>query len=191
MARQRKKCKQCNNLFVPVRDFQKCCSYDCDIAYVSNKDNLKSLVEEGEKKKVKEANKKKLAFKQNDKSHLIKVAQREVNKYIRLRDKNEPCISCGTPNAKWDAGHFESQGGNLHQRFYTLNIWKQCYRCNQELSSNRAKYRPALIEKLGLEKVEEIENDHGTKKYSVEYLQKLIKVFRKKIKLYENKFRTN
>ena len=34
-----------------------------------------------------------------------------------------------------------------------------------------------------------IENDNSIKKYTVEYLQKLIKGFRKKIKLYETKFR--
>ena len=190
MARQRKRCKQCKELFAPVRDFMKNCSYDCDMAYVSDKENLKSLIVETKDRKVKENNKKKKYFRDNDKKFLIATAQKEVNKYVRLRDKYQPCISCKTPNAKWDAGHFESSGGNQQQRFYTINIWKQCYRCNQQLSSNRAMYRPALIAKLGLPKVEEMENDHAIKKYSIGYLKRLIEVFRKKIKLYERKFRT-
>ena len=46
-----------------------------------------------------------------------------------------------------------------------------------------------LIKKFGIKWVENLESNHETKKYSIEYLQRLIKVFRKKIKLYEKKFR--
>ena len=51
-------------------------------------------------------------------------------------------------------------------------------------------YRKALIEKFSIEWVEKLEANHETKKYTVEYLQRLIKVVRKKIKLYERKFRS-
>ena len=47
----------------------------------------------------------------------------------------------------------------------------------------------SLIKKLGIKKVEEIEANQERGNYTVEYLQRLIKVFRKKIKLYETMFR--
>ena len=190
MARQRKRCKQCNKLFTPKRDFQKCCSYECDMEFVSNKDNLKRLVENGKQNRVKKANRLKKESKSQDKQVLTKLAQVLVNKYVRLRDKAKPCVSCGTYQAKFDAGHFFSQGGNAAIRFNTLNNHKQCFRCNRMLSANLVPYKIEIVRRIGqvnFNKIEAKRNDIA--KYDVEYLQKLIRIFRKKIKLYENKFR--
>ena len=185
---KKKRCKECGELFTPLRDLQPCCSYSCEVAYIDK--NLKSLVSEGKKIRVKEANKKKKESKSKDKQVLLKLAQTVVNKYVRLRDKDKPCCSCGhVEGRQFHAGHFESAGGNQHQRFYTLNIHKQCSICNNHLSGNLVSYRKFMIDKYGIEKTEAIENDHSTKKYTVEYLQKLIRVFKKKIRLYERKFR--
>ena len=184
-APKRKRCKECNKLFVPERDLQPCCGFDCEIIYITDKNNLKSLVESGKANRKKESDKKKKDFKVNDNKNLIEIAQSTVNKYIKIRDKNEPCISCGTFNAKWDAGHYESVGSDKQLRFNTLNIHKQCYYCNCHLSANKTPYRINLVEKIGIKKVEILENDHSTKKYSVEYLQRLIKLMRRKIKLYK------
>lgn len=102
----------------------------------------------------------------------------------------KPCISCGAIEAmQWDAGHFRPVGNNQQVRYYTLNIHKQCSHCNDQLSANLVPYKENLIKKIGLEKFEKLETDHSTKKYSVEYLERLRKVFNKKIKLYERKFR--
>ena len=177
-----KKCNYCKEKFIPYNSFQKFCFKEECI-----KDHNKT---EREKK----ARKVKKEFKENDKSTLIKLAQTVVNAYVRLRDKNkEKCISC---NYKFEQGsrqihcsHFRPQGNNQHLRFYTLNMWASCSICNNHLSGNLVPYRKALIEKFGIEWVENIEANHETKKYSVEYLQRLIKVFRKKIKLYQERFR--
>jgi len=183
---KRKRCKECNELFTPTRQMQPCCSMKCNIDYSTK--NLDVLVAHGAKNRAKEANKKKKESKSKDKQVLLKLAQTVVNKYVRLRDKNKPCCSCGhIGDRQIHAGHYESAGGNQHQRFYTLNIHSQCSICNNHLSGNLVPYRKFMIAKYGIEKVEEIENDHSTKKYTVEYLQKLIKVFRKKIKLYEGR----
>ena len=175
---KQKKCRYCKEYFTPFNSLQPFCF------------KTECIQQHNKVTREKKARKAKKEFRESDKSTLLKLAQTVVNKYIRLRDLNKPCISCGTTQAKWDAGHFESQGGNQQLRFNTINIWKQCYRCNQELSSNRAMYRPALIKIIGLQRVEELENNHNRGNYSVEYLQRLIKVFRKKIKLYERKFRS-
>ena len=46
------------------------------------------------------------------------------------------------------------------------------------------------MKKFGIEWVEKLEANQERGNYTVEYLQRLIKVFRKKIKLYERKFRS-
>jgi hypothetical protein len=185
---KQKRCKECKGLFTPERDLQPCCSFKCEMDYISNEKNLKGLVDDGKALRIKEANKKKKQFKDNDKSHLIQIAQKEVNKYIRIRDINKPCCSCGCVEGRqFHAGHYESVGGNQHQRFYTLNIHKQCSICNNHKSGNLIPYRLFMIDKYGLAKVEELENDHSIKKYTVEYLKRLIKVFRSKIRLYERR----
>ena len=181
-----KKCKNCLKMFTPERVMQSCCSFECSIEWAKKPKAQKAYKME---------KKKELIEKYPDKSKWLANAQTVVNAYVRLRDKNkEKCISC---NYKFEQGsrqihcsHFRPQGNNQHLRFYTLNMWASCSICNNHLSGNLVPYRKSLIKKFGIEWVENLEANHETKKYSVEYLQRLIKVFRKKIKLYERKFRS-
>ena len=176
-----KKCKNCKKIFVPERQMQSCCSFECSIEWA------KKLQQ---KSKEKKANKIKKDFKANDKSELLKLAQMIVNKYIRLRDLNKPCCTCGhLEGRQFHAGHFENVGGKGQLRFYTLNIHKQCSICNNWKSGNLAEYERFMINKYGIDFVEKLKSNNQRANYSVEYLQRLIKVFRKKIKLYERKSR--
>lgn len=177
-----KKCKNCKKTFTPERHLQSCCSFSCGIEWAK-----KPKVQ----KAYKIEKKKELMEKYPDKSKWLANAQTVVNKYIRLRDNGKPCISCGYigTNRQIHASHFRPQGNNQQLRFYTLNIWAACSICNNHLSGNLVPYRINLINKLGLEKVEQIEANQQRGNYKVEYLQRLIKVFKKKIKLYETKFR--
>lgn len=173
-----KKCRYCKEKFTPFNSLQPFC-FKNECITKHNKTTL-------EKKKAKA----KKEFKENDKSTLLKLAQTVVNKYIRLRDLDKPCISCGhLGDRQIHAGHYRPMGNNQQLRFYTLNIYAQCSICNNYKSGNLAEYRLNLIKKIGLAKVEEIEANQERGSYSVEYLQRLIKVFRKKIKLYETMFR--
>ena len=173
-----KKCRYCKEKFTPFSSLQPFC-FKNECITKHNKITL-------EKKKAKA----KKEFKENDKSTLLKLAQTVVNKYIRLRDLDKPCISCGhLGDRQIHAGHYRPMGNNQQLRFYTLNIFAQCSICNNYKSGNLAEYRMSLIKKLGIKKVEEIEANQERGNYSVEYLQRLIKVFRKKIKLYETMFR--
>lgn len=180
-----KKCKNCKKSFIPERPMQSCCSFECSIEW-SKKPKVQ--------KAYKMEKKKELLEKYPDKSKWLSNAQTIVNKYVRSRDSNkEKCISCDYKFAnntrQIHASHFRPQGNNQNLRFNTLNIWASCSICNNHLSGNLIPYRNALISKFGIEWVEKLEANHETKKYTVEYLQRLIKVFRKKIKLYETKFR--
>ena len=181
---KKKKCKNCLSFFIPDRLMQTTCSFECAIEYSNKPKVQKKYIIDKHRELKKE-------FKENDKPTLIKLVQVLVNRYVRLRDLNKPCISCGYKGGSRQihAGHYKPAGNNQQLRYNTINIHAQCSICNNHLSANLVNYRAALIKKIGLEKVEYLECNHETKKYTVEYLQKLIKVFRKKIKLYETKFR--
>jgi len=176
---KQKKCRYCKDTFTPFNSLQPFCF------------KTECIQEHNKVTREKKARKVKKEFKESDKSTLLKLAQTVANKYIRLRDLNKPCISCEHIGERQiHAGHYRPMGNNQQLRFYTLNIFAQCSICNNYLSGNLANYRINLIKKLGLEKIEKIEANQERGNYTVEYLQRLIKVFRKKTKLYERKFRS-
>ena len=75
-----------------------------------------------------------------------------VNKYIRLRDKDKPCISCNKPagSYKITAGHYYPAGSYKNIRFDLDNIHGQCwYNCNKNRHGNLIEYRKGLIERIG------------------------------------------
>lgn len=110
------------------------------------------------------------------------------NKFIRLRDKDEPCISCRTKsNVKYDAGHYIAVSESPALRFNEDNVHKQCSNyCNVNKSGNYHAYRFWLLEKIGVERVEALESSrHIPLKLSVEEIKELKKVYRDKIKSIE------
>ena len=130
--------------------------------------------------------KKKREFKQNDKKHLINVARDTFNKYIRLRDKDEPCISCGyisdgKNSRQWHAGHYRPAGQNTALRFDERNVHKQCSICNNYKSGNLVAYRENLIKKIGIEEVERLETEKPVKKWTAEELQDIINIYKAKL----------
>lgn len=163
--RHPRKCR-CGNIYFRFSTLQNKC--------------VKCLVEKGkkiaEKEKRKEIRQRKEKLK--SRSEHMEEAQEVFNFFIRLRDKNEPCISCGTWNAKWDAGHFRSVGSAPELRFEELNVHKQCFRCNGPLGSNRDNYEAALIRKIGQEKVDWLKGPHAPKKYTIEELKALKNKYR-------------
>lgn len=81
---------------------------------------------------------------------------RDVHKYIRERDKGNPCISCGEYRTL-EAGHFYAAGSYEILRFNFLNIHGQCKQCNNHVHGNLLEYRKRLIIKIGIEEVEKLE----------------------------------
>jgi hypothetical protein len=101
----------------------------------------------------------------------VREAQQAVNAYVRARDADLPCISCGRwHDGQWHAGHYLSTGARPNLRFDEQNIHKQCQPCNTHLSGNLVNYRRRLIEKIGIDAVEGIEADQSTRKWSVDDL---------------------
>ena len=138
-----KTCKICKEKFEPTRQLQPTCNkIECLFAYAEL--HLSNKVKE--KKQV--ARKELIAFNNKDINKLTGIAKKLVQHYVRLRDINEPCISCRKPIAsQWDGGHFKNAEHYASIRLNTLNIHKQCSYCNKELGSNALNYRIHLIEK--------------------------------------------
>ncbi|UFM70422.1 recombination protein NinG [Leclercia adecarboxylata] len=108
--------------------------------------------------------------------HWEDVTQRVVNDYIRERDYDLPCISCGTfDTVQWEAGHYRSRGKASHLRYTEDNINKQCHHCNVQLSGNQQQYRIRLIRKIGPERVEALENNNTPHRYTIEELEAIRK----------------
>ena len=155
---KQKKCKSCRELFTPFNSMAKACSVPCAIAL-------------GKTEKEKEFNRVTREKKQAIKSRgaWLKEAQAAFNRWVRLRDSGNPCISClRHHDGQYHAGHYKTVGGNPELRFDERNCHKQCSACNNHLSGNIVNYRINLIAKMGIEIVRELEGPHEPKKYTID-----------------------
>jgi len=174
---KQKKCKICKAYFTPQRPLQLVCQWKCAIDFAKDT-KIKTV-----KKEVKKAK-----LKLKSRSDWLKDTQVVFNKYIRLRDQDDGCISCGSKSAyAYHAGHYRSIGSAGHLRFNELNCHRQCSACNTHLSGNLIRYRLGLIRKIGIHAVEALEHDNNTVKWSVEEIKLLKAQFSAKIKAHESK----
>ena len=84
-------------------------------------------------------------------SSLKKKLEKIFNSYIRERDKDKPCISCGQYFEKKDAGHFFAKSGYQGLRFDEYNVNGECARCNRFDESHLISYAENLRKRLGEE----------------------------------------
>jgi hypothetical protein len=167
-----KKCKVCKTVFQPIRPLQMVCSPTCGYEYAKMQ---KQKSWNKEKKERKE--------KLMTRSDWMNLAQKTFNAYIRERDKDRRCISCGTYNGKMNAGHYMSVGSTPELRFNEDNVQKQCEKCNSYLSGNLVNYRIELIQRIGLKRVEALEQkNHPPLKMTVDEIKDLIKIYKEKTK---------
>jgi len=109
---------------------------------------------------------------------LIKKAQDIFNAWIRNRDKDFVCISCGSGIDH--AGHYFSAGHYSSLRFNEINVNGQCLRCNNYLHGNLIRYRQGLISKYGEQEVLLLESAsrNAVKKWSRLELEIIIKMYK-------------
>lgn len=175
-----KTCKVCDREFVPARQMQSVCSPVCASKLVRKA----RKTEQEEKKAARKADKAK-RDKLKTRSDWMKEAQREFNRYVRLRDSGKPCISCGAVllpggvGGGYDCGHFRSVGSAPHLRFSEGNAHGQCKRCNRYGSGMHSDYRIGLIERLGSLAVDQIESDQTDRKYTIDDLREIRDKYRK------------
>jgi 5-methylcytosine-specific restriction endonuclease McrA len=180
MGNSKRKCRECKE-FKPVSEGKKhpigwFCSEACTSLFVvaaqkkaTAKKQAAAKREHGEKERAfkRETRERKEALKSRG-DHL-KAAQMQFNRFIRMRDHGNSCISCGrNTGSKINAGHYKSVGSHPELRFNELNCNLQCEHCNTHLSGNQMNYRPALVDKIGLDKVEWLEGPHEPAKWSIE-----------------------
>lgn len=154
------------------------CDIDCATTYAyKNKEKGREIKHKAQKKEMKE----------NDKSLRTREAQKAFNAFIRQRDMDQPCISCGRfHTGQYHAGHYKSVGACPELRFDEDNCHKQCSSCNDHLSGNIVNYRPNLITKIGLERVERLERKQKPKKYNCEQLKQIELHYKQKLKELKN-----
>lgn len=179
MQSKNRKCSYCKKKIPAesalVGGLRAFCSYDHLIAYAKS--------EKGQKA-VKQQQKREL----RTKSDWVKLAQAAVNAWVRFRDRDKGCISCGAkPTNKlggtMDAGHYRSRGAAGHLRFNTWNIHAQCVKCNRHLSGNVVEFRINLIRRIGEDRVQQLEADSTIKNFDVDYLQRITRIFKRRLRI--------
>jgi hypothetical protein len=178
-----KKCKVCSVLFTPLRPLQACCAWGCANIYAK---------ELNEKKEKKDWQKRKAKMKSDlmTLSDWLKIAQQHFNTFIRNRDKDKGCISCGKELRKGntDAGHYFSSGGHYNVRFNEDNVHGQCSRpCNKDKSGNLIEYRKGLINRIGIERLEHLESiANETRKFTIDEVKEIAETYKQKVKTLKN-----
>ena len=180
---KQKKCRNCGNPFVPTRPFETWCSFDCGVAIAQSKLS---------KKKAQESTRKRIEHREakeriKTRAEYIKEAQQAFNAYIRKRDYGKPCICCGLPTKEGDhAGHWKPTSSSPELRFNEDNVHLQRIQCNVFLHGNVANYRAGLIQRIGLDRVEQLEAKQEPKKWSIEELKTIKQTYKAKLAALKN-----
>lgn len=184
---RKKKCKFCTTEFTPARPLQTTCSVPCAMNWsviLTNKKNEKKWRQD--KSILKES--------LMSLTDYEKVLQPLINRITSILDTGQTCISCGG-KGKPQAGHYHPTSTQRKLRFNLLNIWRQDYRCNVELSSNISGYNYGLINTFGKDFKEYLEydivNQYKDLKLTKEDLKEAIVRARKVLKDLTEEERTN
>ncbi len=176
-----KKCKNpsCGISFTPQRLGQAVCSPRCGLAIKDvNQEKARKSLAQVQRREIK-VRKEKLKTRADH----VREAQVVFNEWVRLRDADLPCVSCGRHHdGQYHAGHYRTVGANPEIRFEPLNVWKQCAPCNTHLSGNLVNYRLSLLERIGAEKLDWLEGPHPARKYTTEEIKAIKADYREKIK---------
>lgn len=186
----RRKCKVCNEWFIPAYANIRWCCPEHGAIYAMELRAKEKVKAEAKRIKAKheaeKADRKRLAEKKQQVkplSYFIKQAQQAFNEFIRYRDREESCISCGRHHeGQYHAGHFRTTGANPELRFNEDNCHRQCAPCNNHLSGNLIAYRPALIAKIGQARFDALMGPHEMPKWKREDYIRIRDDYRAKLK---------
>ena len=161
-----RKCKYCGNKYEPkYTSTEPCPNYEC---------RLKHL--EANKAKIKLASTKRAKERMKSYSQRLGEAKKVFQKWVRFRDKDLPCISCGAKECEeWAGGHYFKAETYTWLIFDERNCHKQCNAyCNKYRDGSQAEYRIGLVKRYGEEYVkglEELAQVKQQKRYSNEELE--------------------
>lgn len=173
-------CVVCKDPFKQIYSTtQKVCSHKCAIILSRIPKKTK---EEKERKKIMIENTTTIP-------QLIKKLEFEFNRFIRIRDLGNECISCNkklNDIRDFHAGHYYSAGHHSNIRFNEKNVHGQCIECNTHLHGNLIKYRSKLKNKIGEQDLHDLDEiAYLTKKWNRDELIKLFKIYKLKNKINE------
>lgn len=187
------RCKNCGCKFEPrFTTLEKYCwEPACKTIEALQKLNAVKTQNEKQEKKDWAARKKKMTNSLMRKQDYEKILEALVNKYVRLRDAQRPCISCQAPAGSYtmSAGHFYPAGSYKNLRFNLDNIHGQCwYNCNKQQHGNLHEYRKHLKNRIGPEKLLRLdEMAKHEAHFTIPEIQDMITEFKLKIKELEKK----
>jgi len=174
-------CRYCKEKTVPYGSIQPFC-FKNECIRKHNKETIR-------KKKVKE----KAKLNSEDRQYQLKLAEKAFNPYIRERDRDLPCVSCGyvfkaigtmrvDDIRQAHAGHFRPAGNHAILRFNEDNVWKQCSVCNTHKSGNVGAFERELRRRIGDERVDYLLNTNTPYKHTIEELKGIQALYKKKLK---------
>ncbi|MBE5213256.1 recombination protein NinG [Pectobacterium sp. A535-S3-A17] len=172
----RRKCKTCGEKFTPQFANIRWCCPEHGAQYAIQLREKEKQRQQQKKQKADQAawRERKAAVKPL--SHWIGMTQRAVNDWRResLLAAGDCCISCGTREAfAWHAGHYRTTAAASHLRFEPDNLWLQCHTCNVHKSGNIEAYRISLVERIGEDRVQELESNNSSHRWAREELDKI------------------
>lgn len=204
MRKVRRKCKNpaCREWFHPAFQNQRWCLPDCGtvLAMAEREKNRQKAIQEAERRRKEEAQQERRSIKvrklaTKPASYFKAQAQQAFNQFIRLRDHDQPCISCGETNppdlhgGQWDCGHFKTVGGFPELRFVESNAYRQCKSCNAGSAKHGAKaatvaqrYEATLVERFGQELVDWLNGPHEMTRYRREDYIRIRDEYRAKVR---------
>lgn len=178
---KQKKCRACKGVFTPRLPLQVACGPACAEAIAKQKRERKCLQDAREQRR----SRREALEKVKTRGEHLREAQAAFNEFVRLRDADLPCISCGRPatwDGQWDCGHYRSVGSSPSLRFDPNNTAKQCLPCNRHLSGNLIRMRVGLISRIGLAEVERLEGPQQPLKLTIPEIQELKAKFRAEVR---------
>lgn len=176
-----KKCVVCGSFFDQYNSLQKVCGVPCALKYSETK--AKITKKKDDKKRL-NLLKEELMTTSDWKLKLQKI----FNEFIRIRDAEKGCISCGTPlnNRKFDAGHFYASTYE-GLRYNEMNVHGQCVPCNRNKHGNIHEYRKRITDRITPKDLIWLdENRHTPLRLKVYEIKELITEYKSKIKELKN-----
>jgi hypothetical protein len=187
-----KKCanRECRAPYIPDprQPFVTWCCPDCGVA-VALERLAKQKTAKAKAERAADARKKREA---KTPAQLAEPVRKLAQKYAVLRDRDFGCISCDKgphwTGGVWHGSHFKSVGASSALQFNLWNIHKACDQCNWFKAGNIGPYETRLRQKIGDDRVDWLKNHPRSREYTPEYLDRLARILRKKIKRIERKY---
>lgn len=179
-----KKCKTCKSDFKPFTTINTLC-LECAIKKAKKDNERKRISSQRQLKRKQKETKKRIKQELMTQRDWLKKCQYYFNRYTRLRDRNKPCISCGTTEqVRFDAGHYYSVGAYPNLRFNEDNCHKQCsMNCNKSRHGNIAEYTIRLPKRIGQERFDKLQAIRNqARHYTIPEIKELIKHYKQLIK---------